>query len=172
MKVLVVFGHDNFDKSVQNKKLLENLKGAENVTLLNLWEKYHAQGFRLTEQQVQEDAAAVLAADRIIFQFPMNWYNMPWCLKLWQDQVFSAISFSDLKEKIAGKEFGVSTTTASPSTAYLKVCENGRTLAENIMWMHRGSAVYLNMKYHGAFFFWPDLDEKETFTRFVKFVAE
>ena len=50
MKVLVVFGHDNFDKSVQNKKLLENLKGAENVTLLNLWEKYHAQGFKLTEE--------------------------------------------------------------------------------------------------------------------------
>ena len=172
MKVLLVLGHDNYDKSVQNRKLIDQLAGVKDVTVLNLWEKYGAQNFKLTDKQVQEDAQAMLAADRIIFQYPLYWYNMPWCLKLWQDQVFTAIAFSDLKEKVAGKEFGVIATTASPSAAYLAVQENGHTLVENITWLHRGSAVYMGMKYHGALFFYPDADEKEVFANYLKFVAE
>ena len=45
MKVLLVLGHDNYDKSVQNKKLIDQLAGVKDVTVLNLWEKYGAQNF-------------------------------------------------------------------------------------------------------------------------------
>ena len=172
MKVLLVLGHDNYDKSVQNRKLIDQLAGVKDVTIINLWEKYGAQNFKLTDKQVQEDAQAMLAADRIIFQYPLYWYNMPWCLKLWQDQVFTAIAFSDLKEKAVGKEFGAITTTASPSTAYLAIQDNGHNIADNIMWLHKGSANYLNMKYHGAFFFYPDANEKEVFANYIKFLTE
>ena len=40
------------------------------------------------------------------------------------------------------------------------------------MWMHQGSAGFLKMKYHGAFFFCPDLDEKKAFADYIKFVTE
>ena len=132
MKVLVVIGHDNYDKSVQNKKLAAQLEGLEGVTVLNLWERYAAQGFQLTEEQVRVDVERVFAADRIVFQFPLYWYNVPWCLKAWEDKVFTAIAFSDLKPKMAGKEFAIATSTASPSTLYQRVRENGHTIAENI----------------------------------------
>lgn len=172
MKVLLVLGHDNYDKSVQNKKLIAQLAGVKDVTILNIWEKYAAQNFKLTEKQIQEDAQAVVAADRIIFQYPLYWYNMPWCLKAWEDQVFIAIAYSDLKDKVVGKELAAITTTASPSTPYLKTQDNGHSLAENIMWIHRGSAEYLQMKYHGTFFFYPDLNEKEAFADYIKFITE
>ena len=45
MKVLVVLGHNNYNQSVQNKKLIEQLANLDNVTVLNLWERYAAQGF-------------------------------------------------------------------------------------------------------------------------------
>lgn len=121
MKVLVVLGHDNYPKSVMNKKLIEQLAGVKDVTVLNIWEKYAAQDFKLTEKQIQEDAQAVIAADRIIFQYPLYWYNMPGCLKLWQDQVFIAIAYSDLKDKMVGKELAAITTTGAPFTEYQKV---------------------------------------------------
>ena len=172
MKVLLVLGHDHYDKSVQNKKLIDQLAGVKDVTILNIWDKYASQNFKLTEKQVQEDIQAVLAADRIIFQFPMYWFNMPWCLKFWQDQVFTTISYSDLIKKMAGKELAAITTTAGPSAEYQEVCDNGHNLAENLMWPQKGSALYLKMKYHGAFFFYPDLNEKEVFANYVKFVTE
>ena len=112
----------------------------KDVSVLNLWERYAAQDFRLTETQLQENVQMMLAADRVVLQFPMHWYNVPWCLKRWVDQVFSAISFSDLKDRMVGKELAVAITTASPSTAYQHVCDNGRALAENITWAYRGSA--------------------------------
>lgn len=40
------------------------------------------------------------------------------------------------------------------------------------MWPQKGSALYLKMKYHGTFFFYPDLNEKEVFANYVKFVTE
>lgn len=170
MKVLVVLGHNNYNQSVQNKKLIEQLANLDNVTVLNLWERYAAQGFQLTEEQVRADVERVLAADRIVFQFPLHWYNVPWCLKAWEDQVFSAISFTDLKPKMAGKELAIATSTASPQEEYQCVCDNGRTLAENITWPYRGSAEYLEMIYHGAFFLYPDAED--ALSGYAAFVAK
>ena len=170
MKVLVVLGHNSYDRSVQNRKLAARLAGLENVEVLDLWGRYAAQGFRLTEEQVRADAERVLAADRVVFQYPMHWYNVPWCLKAWEDQVFSAIAFSELKPRMAGKELAIATTTASPSAAYQRVCENGRTLAENIAWPYRGSAEYLDMAFRGAFFLYPDAEE--ALAGYAAFVAE
>ena len=170
MKVLVVLGHNNYNQSVQNRKLVAQLAGLKNVEVLNLWERYAAQGFQLTAEQVQADVERVLAADRIVFQFPMHWYNLPWCLKAWEDQVFSAISFTDQKPRMAGKELAIATSTASPSTEYQRVCENGRTIAENITWPYRGSAEYLEMTYHGSFFFYPDAEG--VFADYAAFVAK
>ena len=95
---------------------------------------------------------------------------MPWCLKAWEDQVFSAISFTDLKPKMAGKELAIATSTASPQEEYQCVCDNGRTLAENIAWPYRGSAEYLEMIYHGAFFLYPDAED--VLADYAAFVAK
>lgn len=142
----------------------------KDVSVLNLWERYAAQDFRLTETQLQENVQMMLAADRVVLQFPMYWYNVPWCVKRWVDQVFSAISFSDLKDRMAGKELAVAITTGSPSTAYQHVCDNGRALAENITWAYRGSAEYLGMRFRGTFFLYPDAEE--ALAGYARFVAE
>ena len=52
--------------------------GVKDVSVLNLWKRYAAQDFRLTETQLQENVQMMLAADRVVLQFPIHWYNVPW----------------------------------------------------------------------------------------------
>lgn len=44
------------------------------------------QGFELHHDGARE-AARLLTADRIVLQFPVQWYSMPPQLKAWQDAV-------------------------------------------------------------------------------------
>jgi putative NADPH-quinone reductase len=82
-KTLLIFAHSNPEKSVQNMKLINEAKQDPSITILNLHEKYHAQHFILTEDQIKHDSALLLSHDKIIFQYPMYFANMPPCARAW-----------------------------------------------------------------------------------------
>ncbi|MBF2930826.1 flavodoxin family protein, partial [Pseudomonas aeruginosa] len=41
----------------------------------------------------EREAARLLAADRIVLQFPIQWYSTPALLKAWQDAVLTRIFY-------------------------------------------------------------------------------
>ena len=81
---LIILAHPNFDKSVANRTIVENLQKSnlnlEIRNLINLYPEYKI--------DVKAEQDALLRHQTIIFQYPIYWYNMPAILKLWFDSVF------------------------------------------------------------------------------------
>lgn len=85
MKTLVIIIHPNLEKSVVNKKWIEELNKYPNqYTLHDLYSLYPDEKIDIEkEQQLVENH------DTIVFQFPFYWFNCPPLLKKWLDEVLT-----------------------------------------------------------------------------------
>jgi putative NADPH-quinone reductase len=113
-KILIVLGHPDYSHSNANKALIELLEGAPNVTVHNISEAYPD-----GKIDVQKEQALLESHDRIIFQFPTYWFNVPGFFKTWMDQVLAyGWAFGPGGTALSSKEYGVVTTTGSPVEVY------------------------------------------------------
>ncbi len=114
MKIVVVQAHPNFKDSVLNKKFSQRLDNITNVEKRDLYALYPD-----WKIDIEKEQKALLEADRIVFQFPFYWYNVPPMLKKYLDDVFSyGFAYGVGGDKLKGKEFVVATTAGGPSEAY------------------------------------------------------
>ncbi|MDR2238239.1 MAG: NAD(P)H-dependent oxidoreductase [Chryseobacterium sp.] len=83
MKTLIITVHPDIEKSVINKRWMEELKKyPEKYTVHSLYEAYPDEKIDVArEQQLLE------AYDKIVFQFPFYWFSSPPLLKKWLDEV-------------------------------------------------------------------------------------
>lgn len=82
MKTIINLFHPNFKQSRVNKGLADQVKGEFEVrNLAKLYPDFMIDVKK--EQQVLEKA------DRVVLQFPMQWYSSPALLKQWEDQVLT-----------------------------------------------------------------------------------
>jgi glutathione-regulated potassium-efflux system ancillary protein KefG len=113
-KILIVLGHPDYSHSNANKALIQLLDEAANVTVHNISEAYPD-----GKIDVQKEQALLESYDRIIFQFPTYWFNVPGSFKVWIDQVLTyGWAYGPGATALAGKEYGVATTTGSPLEVY------------------------------------------------------
>lgn len=139
-KTLIVLAHPNMQESRLNKALIETVKDLENVTINDIYSKYSTPN----SIDVAKEQELLLNHDRIIFEFPLHWFNAPGLLKYWLDLVF-APGFSHLGgNKLAQKEFKVATTTGAPDIAYTS---NGhmQVTVEELVKPFQTVALYTNM---------------------------
>ena len=114
MKILVLFAHPAFHKSMVNKIMVEGLSEMEGVTFHDLYQEYP--DFNIDVKREQELLAA---HDIIIFQFPFFWYSTPSILKEWQDHVYEhGWAFGSQGNELKDKLFMCSITTGAPRVAY------------------------------------------------------
>ena len=81
MKTTVFAFHPHMDQSRTNKRLAQAAEEA-GVEVRYLYDLYPD-----GKIDVKAEQAALLAADRIVLQFPFYWYSTPSLLKEWQDVV-------------------------------------------------------------------------------------
>lgn len=113
MKVLVILSHSYQTQSVSNVAIAEEYAKA-GFEIHNL-EQLYPDG----KIDVAREQAAVEAADLIIFQHPVFWYNMPPMLKKWQDDVQAyGWAYGTGGDKMQGKKFLHAYTTGSPRDKY------------------------------------------------------
>ena len=67
-RVLVLFAHPVLERSRVNRRLLEALRGLDNVTIRDLYELYPTLAI-----DVKAEQAELLARDVIVFQHPFYW---------------------------------------------------------------------------------------------------
>ncbi len=85
MKTLVIVTHPDLENSVINKQWIEELnKHPDKYTVHDLYKEYPDEKIDIIEEQ-----KLVEAYDKIIFQFPLYWFNCPPLLKKWLDEVLS-----------------------------------------------------------------------------------
>ena len=81
-KILILFAHPAFQKSLINKTLIEAIKDLEDVTINNLYEKYP--DFFI---DVPVEQKLLTEHDIIIWHHPFYWYSAPALIKEWMDLV-------------------------------------------------------------------------------------
>jgi len=108
MKTLIIVTHPDIENSVINKRWIKELeKFPEKFHVHQLHKVYPTQQFDIAaEQKLVEEH------DRIVLQFPYYWYNCPFLLKKWMDEVFTRgwAYGSTSGHKLQGKKIAIATS--------------------------------------------------------------
>ena len=127
MKTLILLTHENYPASKANRALLESLPEGAPVVVRNLYEKY-------PDGRIDDAAEQSLAEqfDRIIFQYPMYWYDVPAFFKKWLDEVLAFGWAFGTREALRGKSIGLVITTGSPRETFTRE-QAGFTIEESAL---------------------------------------
>jgi len=135
---LMILAHPNLGNSIANKTIAEEVSKLDNIEVRDITKLYP--DINIDAKAEQE---TLLNADRIIFQYPIYWYNMPPILKQWFDQVLTyGFAYGEGTYKLEGKEMMVSVTTGGPEEGYA-----GGILDSKILFPLEGTAEFCKMKY-------------------------
>ena len=115
MKTIVILAHPNIAQSYINKSWIEALNTTNpEIRVHDLYKKYTDWKIDVLAEQ-----ALLVEYDRIIFQYPFQWYNMPPLLKKWLDEVFlQGWAYGQGGKNLIGKEIGVVVSTAGINDVY------------------------------------------------------
>lgn len=158
-RVLILFAHPAPHKSRVNRRLIESVRGLDNVTINDLYEEYPT--FDINVGREQE---LLLAHDVIVFQHPMYWYSSPAILKEWEDLVLEyGFAYGTGGTKLQGKLFLTAITTGAPPEAYCRTGFNCFTIRQ-LLAPFEQTAKFCGMRYLPPFVVHSTLgfrDEKE-----------
>ena len=82
MKVLIVFAHPRYEKSLYQKLLVKQIPVSADVTFHDLYERYP--GFDI---DMEAEQRLLTEHDVILWQHPFYWYSAPALMKQWIDIV-------------------------------------------------------------------------------------
>jgi len=159
--------HPNMEESILNTRIKKELEGAEHIVYKDLTSLYS--DFKIDIKKEQEDLSD---ASKIVFQFPMHWYNSPAILKQYVDEVFSYDFayeidrngvFQDLALK--DKEFQLLVTVGSREKSFQG---EGRLSAKECLNSYSYTAKMLGMKELEPCFFYGAVYDMYTEEDFLK----
>lgn len=171
MKTIIILAHPNIEQSYVNKSWIDALsKTNPEIVVHDLYKKYPDWKIDVASEQ-----ATLVGYDRIIFQYPFQWYNMPPLLKKWIDEVFlQGWAYGQGGENLVGKEIGVAISTAGVSDVYT---ESVFGTVEQLLKPMASMAKFVGAKYigHHSFLgaYTPDAAERlaedtKIYTTFIK----
>ncbi len=137
MSKLVIVTHPNISQSVINSAWVKELSNhQEKLTVHSICEKYPDLKFDVAAEQ-----ELLSKHDEIVFQFPLHWFNVPYALKQYMDQVLTyGWAFGPEGDKMKGKKISFAVSTGGDKNTY----ESGVTLDELL------KSVYLSFQFCGC----------------------
>ncbi|WP_111494238.1 NAD(P)H-dependent oxidoreductase [Marinobacter bohaiensis] len=122
-KTLVLAFHPDIARSRANAGLLSAIHGIDGVEIVDV-QRIYPGGDIDTDVEVNR----LLAADRLVLQYPMQWYATPAILQAWLDAVLTHmfyISYESEGRRLQGLPVMISVTAGNTPEAYRK---NGRNM--------------------------------------------
>ena len=116
MSTLVLLFHPTFGKSKANRALADAAHAVEGVEVVDVYARYPD-----GKVDADREVAGLLAAERLVLQFPVQWYSTPPLLKAWQDEVLSRMYYVLPKEegdRLNGLPVMVAATAGNTPQAY------------------------------------------------------
>lgn len=134
VKTQILLSHPDYQKSHANRALAEAASRVEGVVVTHLEELY-------PDGKIDADTEVkrLIEAERIVLQFPIQWYSTPPLLKAWQDVVLSRMFYVHPKEegdRIANRPLLVAATAGNKPSAYTPEGVNLFSLAELLKPLH------------------------------------
>ncbi|PIO99457.1 NAD(P)H-dependent oxidoreductase [Pleomorphomonas carboxyditropha] len=144
MKTLVIVSHPYPDQSKVIKDLQRTAEKTAGVAVRNLESLY---GGRLNGFDVAAEQRAHDNADRIVYLFPIHWFNLTPMLKAYLNQVWSyGWAFGPEGTALKGKEMQVVVSAGATEQTYSATGLIQSTVDEVLTPM-KASAYYVGMKY-------------------------
>jgi putative NADPH-quinone reductase len=160
-KTLVVLSHPDFEHSIANKTIVEHIKKAlpdPQVEVRHLESLYP--DFKIN---VEEEQAALLNADLLIFQHPLYWYSTPAILKKYLDDVMTwGFAYGTAGDKLKGKHFLQSITLGGSKESFTPLGYN-RFSIEDILKPIQQSVYHIQMVYDPPLYSFRNAYVPETF---------
>lgn len=115
-QTLILLFHPDYQSSRTNRALAAAAGTRPGTTIIDMHALY-------PDGRIDSDAevARLLAAERIILQFPVQWYSTPPLLKAWQDAVLTRMFYIHYEAegaKLAGRPFMIAATAGNGPDAY------------------------------------------------------
>ena len=111
-KTLIIMSHPDVAQSSSQQFLLAAINGEEQIQIRHLESILAERGNHHFDKTIER--ACLQEADRIIFQFPLYWYQCPSVLKQWMDEVLTL----NLSQKNKKKELGILVTVGAKKDRY------------------------------------------------------
>lgn len=127
-KTLILLFHPDLSGSRANAALAGTALRLPDVEVIDMYALY-PDGSIDAEQEV----ARLLSADRIVLQFPIQWYSTPPLLKAWQDAVLTRMYYVHYETEgrlLEGTPLLIATTAGNVPAAYAADGANKFTMAE------------------------------------------
>lgn len=127
----ILLFHPDPERSKVNTALARAAVGLHHVAIADMAVLYPA-GLAM-EHDSEREAARLLRADRIVLQFPMQWYSTPELMKQWQDVVLTRMAYMNWDTEgagLAGKPLMVAATMGAEEATYRPEGRNRFTIAE------------------------------------------
>ncbi len=132
MKTLVLLFHPDLQNSKTNAALAEAARGVPGVETVDMQALYPEGRLDMFIDGAVE-AERLLSADRIVLQFPVQWYSTPPLLKAWMDAVLTRMYyvFHDTEgSRLEGRPILIAATAGNVPEAYAPTGQNLFPLAE------------------------------------------
>jgi len=130
-QTLLLLFHPDLNRSKANVALARAAEPLPGVEIINMNAAY-PDGLDLLRDGERE-AARLLAADRIVLQFPMQWYSSPSLLKAWQDAVLTRmfyIAYEAEGQRLEGTPIMIAITAGNTLGAYTSGGRNMYTMSD------------------------------------------
>ena len=144
MKTLVIVSHPYPDQSSAIKSLQQTAENLSDVTVRNLESLY---GSDINNFDIAAEQKAHEEADRIVYLFPIHWFNLTPMLKAYLNQVWAyGWAFGPNGIALKNKEMQVVTTAGASEHTY---SAEGliRSSMDEVLTPMKASAFYVGMKY-------------------------
>lgn len=116
MQTTILMFHPDFAKSKANRALADAARSLPGVTVTDMTALYPG-GHVDPDAEVQR----LLGAERLVLQFPVQWYSTPPLLKSWQDDVLSRMYYINPQnegERLRDLPVMVAATAGNDPSAY------------------------------------------------------
>ena len=113
-RLLVYYAHPGHRRSKVNRPMAEAAQQISGIEFVDLYRLYPRYNLNIVAEQER-----ILAADVILFQFPLFWYSTPPLIKEWIDLVLEhGFAYGAGGDRLAGKTMMLALTAAGPQAAY------------------------------------------------------
>lgn len=129
---LLLMFHRDITKSKANAALFQAASRIEGINAINMQARYPSGQIDMFTD-AEADARLLLEADRIVLQFPIQWYSTPALLKAWQDAVLTRMYyiFPEVEgDRLCGTPIMMAATFGNLASAYGRDGQNHYSVEE------------------------------------------
>jgi glutathione-regulated potassium-efflux system ancillary protein KefG len=125
-KILILFAHPRFEKSINNRMLVNNIPVSPDITFHDLYELYP--DFNI---DTEREKRLLTEHDVVIWQHPFYWYSSPPLMKQWIDMVLEfGWAYGPGGKNLQGKIVFNTITSGGQRSAYSSDGYNRFTIRE------------------------------------------